>query len=187
MSLTIVHLLGVLSKSQEFSCLWRSIWNTCGWTYQEYIASEVVQFYTEDWKPYLDLGTFNHKDSTIILSEMEWAVSFFTWELITLQPGLERVREKLYLALKCQMTCEEDIAYSLFGIFNVAIPVMYGKGNQAVGRLLEHVLMGSRDVTILDWTGTSGSYNSCLPIDLTVMLGLGRDKRRLERLGRGVS
>jgi len=51
-SLTIVHLLGVLSESQKFGCLWRSIWNTRGWTYQEYIASEVVQFYTEDWKPY---------------------------------------------------------------------------------------------------------------------------------------
>ena len=41
-SLTIVHLLGVLSQSQQFGCLWRSIWNTRGWTYQEYIASEVV-------------------------------------------------------------------------------------------------------------------------------------------------
>ena len=132
-----------------------------------YIASEVVQFYTEDWKPYLDLDTFNHKDSTIILSEMEWVVSFSTRKLITLQPGLERVCEKLYLALKHQMTREKDIAYSLFSIFNVAIPVMYGEGNQAVGHLLEHVLMGSRDVTILAWTGTSGSYNSCLPIDLT--------------------
>ena len=38
-SLTVVHLLGVLSESQELGCLWRSIWNTRGWTYQEYVAS----------------------------------------------------------------------------------------------------------------------------------------------------
>jgi hypothetical protein len=114
------------------------------------------------------LDTFNHKDSTTILSEMERAMSFATQELVTLQPGLERVREKLYLASNRQTTREEDIAYSLFGIFNVAIPVIYGEGNQAVGHLMEHVLMGSGDVTILAWTGTSGSYNSCLPMDLTV-------------------
>ena len=167
-SLTVVHLLGVLSESQEFGRLWRSIWNTRGWTYQEYIASEVVQFYTEDWKPYLGLEIFNHKESPIILSEMQQAMNFTTEELATLQPGLDRVREKLYLASKRQTTREEDIAYSLFGIFNVAIPVIYGEGNQAIGRLLEYILTRSDNVTLLAWTGSSGSHHSYLPTDLTV-------------------
>jgi hypothetical protein len=167
-SLTVVHLLGVLSESQEFGCLWRSIWNTRAWTYQEYIASEVVQFYTEDWKPYLGLNVFNHKESSVILSEMEQAMNFATEELATLQPGLERVREKLYLASMRQTTREEDIAYSLFGILNVALPVIYGEGNQAIGRLLEYVLTRSDSVTLLAWTGSSGSHHSYLPADLTV-------------------
>ena len=167
-SLTIVHLLGVLSELQEFGCLWRSIWNTRAWTYQEYIASEVVQFYTEDWKPYLGLDIFNHKESPIILSEMEQAMKFATEELATLQPGLERVREKLYLASKRRTTREEDIAYSLFGIFNVTLPVIYGEGNQAIGRLLEYILTRSDSVTLLAWTGRSGSHHSYLPADLTV-------------------
>ena len=167
-SLTVVHLLGVLSESQVFGCLWRSIWNTRGWTYQEYIASEVVQFYTEDWKPYLGLDTFNHKESPIILSEMEQAMNFTRQQLATLQPGLDRVREKLYLASARQTTREEDIAYSLFGIFDVAIPVIYGEGNQAVGRLLEYILTRSDNVTLLAWTGSSGGHHSYLPADLTV-------------------
>jgi hypothetical protein len=95
-------------------------WRTRGWTYQEYIASEAVQFYTEDWKPYLGLDTFNHKESPIILSETEQAMNLTRQELATLQPGLYRVSEKLYLASTRQTTREEDIAYSLFGIFNVA-------------------------------------------------------------------
>ena len=148
-SLTVVHLFGVSSQWQEFGCLSRSIWNTRAWTYQEYIASEVVQFYTEDWKPYLGLDTFNHKELPTILSEMERAMNIATQEVATLRPGLDRGREKLYLASARQTTREEDIAYSLFGIFNMAIPVIYGEGNQAVGRLLEHVLSGSGDVTIL--------------------------------------
>jgi hypothetical protein len=167
-SLTIVHLLGVLSESQEFGCLWKSIWNTRGWTYQEYVASEVVQFYTEDWKPYLGLDLFNHKESPRILSEMERAMNFATQELATLRPGLDRAREKLYLASMRQTTREEDIAYSLFGIFNVAIPVIYGEGHQAVGRLLEYVLTRSDNVTLLAWTGSSGGDHSYLPADLTV-------------------
>jgi hypothetical protein len=167
-SLTIVHLLGVLSESQEFGCLWKSIWNTRGWTYQEYIASEVVQFYTEDWKPYLGLDIFNHKESPIILSEMEQAMDFSTEELATLQPGLDRVREKLYLTSMRQTTREEDIAYSLFGIFNVAIPVIYDEGNQAIGRLLEYILTRSDNVTLPSWTGGPGSHHNYLPADLTV-------------------
>jgi len=168
-SLTIVHLLGVLSESQKIGCLWRSIWNTRGWTYQEYLASKVVQFYTEDWKPYLGLDIFNHKESPIILSEMEQAMNFTTQELATLEPGLDRVREKLYLASRRRTTRVEDIAYSLFGIFKVPIPVIYGEGNQAVGRLLEYILTRSGDVTLLAWTGkSSGSHHTYLPLDLTV-------------------
>ena len=167
-SLTVVHLLGVLSKSQEIGSLWKSVWNTRGWTYQEYVASEVVQFYTEDWKPYLGLDVFNHKASSIILSEMERAMNFATQELAILQPGLDMAREKLYLASTRQTTREEDIAYSLFGIFNVAIPVIYGEGNQAVGRLLEYILTRSDNVTLLAWTGNSSSHHSYLPSDLTV-------------------
>ena len=48
------------------------------------------------------------------------------------------------------------------------IPVIYGEGDQAVGRLLEHILTVSGDVTILAWTGTPGSYNGCLPAGLAV-------------------
>ena len=167
-SLTVVHLLGVCSERQEFNCLWNSIWNTCGRTYPEYLASEVVQFYTEDWKPYLGLNIFNHKESPAILSEMERAMQFPMEKLATLQPGLDRAREKLYLASRRETSREEDMAYSLFGVFNVTLPVLYGEGDQAVGRLLEHILIQSDNVTLLAWTGSSGSHHSHLPSDLTV-------------------
>jgi hypothetical protein len=116
------------------------------------------------------LDTFNHKESLapIIRSEMEQAMNLTTKELASLQPGLDRVREKLYLASMRQTTREEDIAYSLFGIFNVALSVIYDEGNQAIGRLLEYILTRSDNVTLLAWTGSSGSHHSYLPADLTV-------------------
>ena len=167
-SLTVVYLRGVLSHSQRPGDLRRSIWNTRAWTYQEYVAAEVVQFYTEDWKPYLGLQAFNHKEDAAIIREMQQAAGALTQELTVLCPGLDRVREKLYMASTRRTTLVEDIAYSLLGIFNISIPVIYGEGNRAVGRLLEHILAGSSDVTILAWTGRAGDYNSCLPPDLTV-------------------
>ena len=167
-SLTTVYLRGVSSESQLPGGLKRSIWNTRGWTYQEYVAAETVQFYTEDWKPYLGLDMFNHKESPIIISEMEQVSGISAQDLAVLRPGLERVREKLFLASMRQTALTEDIAYALLGIFNVSIPVIYGEGDRAVGRLLEHILTGSGDVTVLAWTGRAGSYNSCLPVDLTV-------------------
>ena len=167
-SLTIVYLRGVWSQSQQPGDLWKSIWNTRAWTYQEYVAAAIVQFYTEDWKPYLGLDMFNHKESPAIISEMEQAAGVSAQSLAVLRPGLERVREKLFLASMRHTTLVEDIAYSLLGIFNVAIPVIYGEGDRAVGRLLEHILSGSGDVTILAWTGRACSYNSCLPNNLTV-------------------
>ena len=80
-SLTIVYLRGVSSHSQQPGDLRRSIWNTRAWTYQEYVAAEVVQFYTEDWKPYLGLETFNHKGVPVIIQEMQQAVGGLTQEL----------------------------------------------------------------------------------------------------------
>jgi hypothetical protein len=63
---------------------------------------------------------------------------------------------------------EEDIAYCLFGIFDVELPITYGKDTRAVGRLLEHILARSDNVTILACSGISGSIHSYLPSDLTV-------------------
>ena len=71
-----------------------------------------------------------------ILREMK--VSHISTE--HLQPGLNGVREKLYLASTRKTTLVEDIAYSLLGIFNASILIIYGEGTRAVGRLLEQVL-----------------------------------------------
>ena len=166
-SLTIIHLLDVSSLSDELDALRESIWNSRVWTYQEYVAAKKALFYTKDWKPYLGLTLENHKESPTILREMEMS-QVSSDQVAALQPGLDRIREKLYLASMRETTLVEDIAYSLLGILNASIPIIYGEGTRAVGRLLEYVLTGSGDATILAWTGTANDYNSCLPLNLTV-------------------
>ncbi|KAF8555026.1 hypothetical protein OG21DRAFT_1461554 [Imleria badia] len=170
-AMMIVFLRGVRSPSRRGDLV-RSIWNTRAWTLREYIASKVVRFYTEDWTPYLDLQLPNHKESPEVISEMEQATGVPAEKLMALRPGLSSIREKLRLASTRQATLVEDTAYSLFGIFSVtSIPAIHGEGNGALGRLLAHLLTASGDVSILAWTGRSGSFNSCLPADITVFNG----------------
>ncbi|KAG2360771.1 hypothetical protein BDR07DRAFT_1377746 [Suillus spraguei] len=77
-------------------------------------------------------------------------------------------REKLRWASRRITTVEEDIAYSLFGIFGVHLPIMYGEKRQnALGRLLQEIVTVSGDIPALDWIGTSSEFNSCLPADIT--------------------
>ncbi|KAG9311265.1 hypothetical protein JVU11DRAFT_8351 [Chiua virens] len=166
-AITIVFLLGVHSPSRRGDLI-QSIWNTRAWTFQEYHASKTVRFYAEDWTPYLNLDVANHKDSPEIISEMEEATGISARALMTLRPGLDDIREKLCLASERKTTLIEDAAYSLLGIFSASLPVVYGEGDKALGRLLAQLLTSSGDTNILAWTGKSGSFNSCLPVAVPV-------------------
>jgi hypothetical protein len=166
-AVTIVLLRGVCSPSKRGDLV-RSIWNTRAWTFQEYHASKVVRFYTEDWKPYLNLDTPNHKESPEIISEMEEATGVSAQALMALRPGLHDIREKLRLASTRETTRIEDAAYSLLGIFSMSLSVVYGEGDKALGRFLAQLLTGSGDTSILVWTGRSGTFNSCLPANIAV-------------------
>ncbi|KAF8139079.1 hypothetical protein EV363DRAFT_1580710 [Boletus edulis] len=170
-ALMIVFLRGVRPQSQP-GALTGSIWNTRGWTLQEYIASKVVRFYTEDWTLYRDLELPNHKESPEIILEMGEATKVSAQQLTALRPGLTSIREKLRLASTRKTTRVEDTAYSLLGIFSVVgIPAIYGEGEASLGRLLANLLTRSGDVSILAWTGESGHFNSCLPARITVFNG----------------
>jgi hypothetical protein len=168
-ALTIIFLRGVRSPSQRGDLV-RSIWNTRAWTLQEYHASKVVRFYTEDWTPYMNLDLPNHKDCPEVISEMEEATNanVSAQALKALRPGLEGIREKLCLASRRETTLVEDAAYSLLGIFSVSLPILYGEGDRALGQLLARLLTCSGDTSILAWTGRSGTFNSCLPACITV-------------------
>jgi hypothetical protein len=147
-AVTLVLLRGVRSPSRRGDLV-RNIWNTRAWTFQEYHASKVVRFYNEDWTLYMNLDIPNHKESPEIISEMEEATGISARALMALRPGLDDIREKLCLASTRETTLVEDAAYSLLGIFSISLPVVYGEGDQALGRLLAQLLASSGDT--MDW------------------------------------
>ncbi|KAG2341450.1 WD40 repeat-like protein [Suillus weaverae] len=166
-ALTIVHLSDVPPSSKS-GALANSIWNTRGWTVQEFLAPKIVLFYQADWTLYLDNRSRNHKQSASIMKELEHSTGINARALVDFRPGTRDAREKLRWASNRDTTKEEDIAYSLFGIFDVNLPVIYGEKRQkALGRLLQEIIAHSGDITALDWVGQSSNFNSCLPADIS--------------------
>ncbi|KAG1821965.1 WD40-repeat-containing domain protein [Suillus subaureus] len=166
-ALTIVYLSDVPPSSKS-GALANSIWTTRGWTVQEFLAPKIVLFYQADWTLYLDRRSRNHKESVSIMGELEHSTGINARALVDFHPGTGDAREKLRWASNRDTTREEDIAYSLFGIFGVHLPVIYGEKRQnALGRLLQEIIAHSGDITSLDWVGQSSNFNSCLPAEIS--------------------
>jgi tetratricopeptide (TPR) repeat protein len=166
-TLTIIYLSDVppLSKS---GALANSAWIKRGWTAQELLASKVILFYQNDWTLYLDDRCPNHKESVAIMQELQNATGIDRQAIVAFRPGMRCARETLQWASMRVTTLQEDIAYSLSGIFGVRLRVDYGEKKQyALGRLLRKVIAQSGDITTLDWVGKPSAFNSCLPADIT--------------------
>ncbi|KAG1799939.1 uncharacterized protein HD556DRAFT_1439606 [Suillus plorans] len=166
-ALTIVYLSDVPPSSKSGG-LTRSAWNTRGWTFQEFIAPKVILFYQNNWTLYRNDRTPNHKDSIAIMQEIKDATGIDRPAITAFHPSMHNAREKLHWASTRVTARQEDIAYSLFGIFGVRLPVDYGeKQDKALGRLLQEIVARSGDITGLDWVGESSEFNSCLPASIT--------------------
>ncbi|KAG1734822.1 heterokaryon incompatibility protein-domain-containing protein [Suillus lakei] len=166
-ALTVVYLSDVPPSSKS-GALAKSAWNTRGWTVQEFLAPNIILFYQKDWTLYRDDRTPNHKDSIAIMQELEVATGIDRQAIVAFRPGMKDAREKLQWASTRVTTLQEDIAYSLSGVFGVRLRVDYGEKKQnALGRLLQEIVAQSGDITALDWVGESSEFNSCLPADIT--------------------
>ncbi|KAG2360649.1 heterokaryon incompatibility protein-domain-containing protein [Suillus spraguei] len=165
--ITVVYLSDVPPSSKS-GALAKSAWNTRGWTVQEFLAPKVILFYQKDWTPYLNDRTPNHKDSVAIMQELENVTGIDRRAIVAFRPEMKNAREKLQWASRRTTTLQEDIAYSLSGLFGIRLNVDYGEKKQsALGRLLREIIAQSGDITALDWVGKSSDFNSCLPADIT--------------------
>lgn len=164
---TLVYLASVESPSL-LGDLTKSLWMTRSWTLQELLAPKVIRFYDRDWKPYLNDARTNHHESPEIMQELATAIQVAPGTIVSFQPGDLGVRDKLRLASMRNATIEEDVAYSLIGIFSSDIRPHYGERDAALGHLLEEIVARSGEVTVLAWTGKTSTYNSCLPTSLMV-------------------
>lgn len=116
-----------------------SKWFTRGWTLQELIAPCLVEFYAENWAA---IGTKIQRCEEI-------ADKTFINTAILLDPKLveqESAASRMSWAAHRQVTREEDETYSLLGLFQVNMPMLYGEGRaKAFARLQEAIYNATRD------------------------------------------
>ncbi|KAI6024268.1 hypothetical protein EDC04DRAFT_281097 [Pisolithus marmoratus] len=162
-SLTIAY----LSDVSDAGSLANSVWFKRGWTLQELLASRTLVFYMQDWSISVNSEAGNHKADPTMLEELQKATGIAARYLKDFSPGLDDARSRLRWASTRRTTRPEDIAYSLFGIFRVHLPVLYGESvENALGRLLAEIISQSGDISVLDWVGEASSFHSCFPANL---------------------
>jgi hypothetical protein len=107
----------------------KSKWFTRGWTLQELLAPTSVLFFSKEGKLLGDKKSLEQRIHEIteipILVLRGSALSQFSAE------------QKFGWAKSRQTTREEDWAYSLLGIFEISMPVIYGEGRTKAVRRLE--------------------------------------------------
>ncbi|KAG6332696.1 hypothetical protein ID866_6393 [Astraeus odoratus] len=165
-ALTVVYLADIPSSPFPVT-LSGSVWFTRGWTLQELLAPHTVLVYTQEWSIYGDSTAKNHKKDVHIINQLAQAAGIPPQYLSNFHAGMDNARSRLQLAVGRNTTVLEDIAYSLFGIFNLHLPVLYGEGKgKALGRLLQEILSQSHDMSILLWVGEQSSIHSCFPANI---------------------
>ena len=107
-------------------------WFTRGWTLQELLAPSLVEFFSHDGKRLGDKKSLElqiHDITGIAVHALQdSSLSQFS------------TNERLSWAEKRETTVEEDKVYSLLGIFNIHMPLIYGEGeNNAFRRLQEEI------------------------------------------------
>ncbi|KAN0095794.1 hypothetical protein V8E51_016505 [Hyaloscypha variabilis] len=119
-----------------------SEWFTRGWTLQELIAPFYVEFYAADWSP---IGTKLERHMEIA------AITTIDSDLLAQNRFIDGYgsAERFSWAAHRQVTEEEDEAYSLLGLFQIHMPMLYGEGRaRAFARLQEAIYLATCDDSI---------------------------------------
>ncbi|KAM5375863.1 hypothetical protein ACJZ2D_005785 [Fusarium nematophilum] len=142
-----VHSAGAIAGLKQ------SRWFSRGWTLQELLAPDEVEFFDHNWSPLGERHSLAAAISEITGIE----------EALLLQPDprkdrkittllqRENVATRMGWMAHRETTRIEDLAYCLLGIFDMRMPIFYGEGNKAFLRLQEEILKRSRDQSILVW------------------------------------
>ncbi|KIM63845.1 hypothetical protein SCLCIDRAFT_116621, partial [Scleroderma citrinum Foug A] len=119
-------------------------WFSRGWTLQEMIAPRDVQFFNKDWHSIGDKRSLSPNLEAITRVPQD-----------ILKEGLSAnrpcVAQIMSWAAYRATTRVEDRAYSLMGLLDVNMPMLYGEGKKAFHRLQLEIIRTSNDQSIFAW------------------------------------
>ncbi|KAL4074695.1 heterokaryon incompatibility protein-domain-containing protein [Scleroderma yunnanense] len=119
-------------------------WFSRGWTLQEMIASSNVQFFNKDWQ---------HIGSKMSLAPTLSDITGVPQHILMhgLSSNRPCVAQIISWAANRTTTRVEDRAYSLLGLLDVNMPMLYGEGKKAFHRLQLEIIRTSNDQSIFAW------------------------------------
>ena len=119
-------------------------WFTRGWCLQELIAPRELRFYDCNWRL---VGTKRSLRGPISkITSVDQDVLEDSSRLFS-----SPIARRMSWASNRQTTRIEDMAYSLLGIFDINMPMLYGEGEKAFLRLQEEIIKKSNDLSIFAW------------------------------------
>ena len=140
----------------KFECFRNSRWFYRGWTLQELLAPPFVMFFDTSRRLDRNLGTRT--------TMAEWIsgatginIEYLTGSSVISQAS---VAQRMSWASGRKTTRVEDIAYSLLGIFDVNMALLYGEGSRAFQRLQQAIIQQNDDESIFAW-GLALSEHEC--------------------------
>lgn len=148
-AICFAYLSDLASGEREFDNRFsRCRWFARGWTLQELIAPKLILFYDQKW---------NFRGNNVSLRQK-------LSDITGIDPGVLEDSDTLYsipIARRmCWAACRnttriEDLAYCLFGIFDVNLPLIYGEGQKAFIRLQEAIARDNNDLSLFAWSSRS--------------------------------
>ncbi|KAK3066275.1 hypothetical protein LTR53_017447, partial [Teratosphaeriaceae sp. CCFEE 6253] len=131
----------------------RSKWFKRGWTLQELLAPEIVLFYGKAGQDRRPIGTrerlCGHISRTTGIGQDYLASSDNNASRLPVRSA--SVAQRMSWASRRTTTKTEDVAYSLLGLFDVNMPLLYGEGERAFARLQLEIIAQSTDDSIFAW------------------------------------
>lgn len=147
-------------SSQTRGKIHDSKWFTRGWTLQELLAPQYLVFFALNWQPLAHMPKLRplkiqlaHSD-TMDLTEQVSQITGIPEKYLSGKAALGRacVAQRMYWASRRETTRAEDRAYSLLGLFDISMPILYGEGlRKAFARLQAEIMKENPDQTILAW------------------------------------
>ena len=132
-------------KCPDF-CGWPE-WFSRGWTLQELIAPSNVQFLNKNWQSIGDKRTL----APTLRKITGIPEHILIHGLCGNRPCVAQI---VSWAARRRTTRVEDRAYSLMGLLDVNMPMLYGEGKKAFHRLQLEIIRASNDQSIFAWDCT---------------------------------
>lgn len=121
-----------------------SEWFRRGWTLQELLAPRNAIFFNSRWE---QIGT-----KSTLASELSKATGINSFYLVLPHHVYDAsIATRMSWAARRRTTRWEDRAYSLLGLFDVNMPLLYGEGKKAFLRLQQEIIQRSDDESIFAW------------------------------------